>query len=288
MLSNPKMKYFVASLVLVAMMFAVSTKICVADQASDAYDRALKQLKEDKLTDALSSIVAAYRADRTNKKYSQEYMMLRQVIQIRGQIDSTRDAQRWAWMARVLHTYYLQKQMRDQAVDIAKQMYERTPSTHSASTLADALLSAGRAGEAADMLAGLDTQSHTPSTRALQALSLAKADKLDEAKTVANEKFAMPENPGATVLYRAARMYLGLGEQEKSLKTLAQCFESIAPSRLDAFKQAVETRSDFKVLAGSPELTKVMKVKSKISESSCSGGSSCSGCPKRGSCPGSR
>jgi len=283
-----KRNHFVIFVVLIAAFVAISTKTCVADRATDAYDRAMEQLKEDKLTDALNSIVAAYRADRTNRKYTQEYMMLRQVIQIRGQIDATRDARRWAWMARVLHTYYLQKQMLQPAVDIATKMHERTPSTHSAATLADALLAVDQPGDAADMLASLDEDLHTASTRALQALSLASADQLDKAKRVATKQFAMPENPGATVLYRAARMYLALGETDRALETLTRCFESVAPSRLDALKKVVLTDSEFAQLADSPKLAEVMKVKSKISESACSGGSSCGGCPRRGSCPGSR
>jgi len=191
-------------------------------------------------------------------------------------------------MARVLHTYYLQKQMLEPAVDIAKKMHARTPSTHSAATLADALLAVERPGEAAEMLALLDVEKHTASTRALQVLSLAAAEKLDEAKNVAAKEFAMPESPGATVLYRASRMYLALGEQDEALKTLTRCFESVAPSRLDAFKLMVSSKSEFKSLADSSKLAEVMKVKSKITESDCSGGSSCSGCPRRGKCPGSR
>ena len=85
-------------------------------------------------------------------------------------------------------------------------------------------------------------------------------------------------------LYLTARAQAAVGEAAKSLATLTRCYESVPPSRLEPLKSHTKLCSEFADMTSSAAFAQVLQTKSKVPESKCSGGSSCSTCPMRGNC----
>jgi ferredoxin len=68
------------------------------------------------------------------------------------------------------------------------------------------------------------------------------------------------------------------------MTTLTSCFAAVPPSRLDELKNHARKCSEFAGVASSPAFAQALQTQSKVAESKCSGGSSCSTCPMRGNC----
>ncbi|MEW6745212.1 MAG: hypothetical protein AB1486_20865 [Planctomycetota bacterium] len=153
--------------------------------------------------------------------------------------------------------------------------------------LAETELALGMNDVAQHELSAISPDQLTPRARALLGLALARQEKLDEARALASTIRLGPEADSA-LLYDTARLHARPGDAPQSIRCLILCLEATPPSQLDAAKARAKTCEDFAALAQGPAFKMVMGTQSKVSESACSGGSSCGTCSLKGSCGSSK
>ena len=271
------------TLLLSAALLVLGT-LAQAESAPDAFASGKALLAGADFRGALEAFGKAARADRSNQEYLQHYAMVRQVLTLRAHLDTEKDDLRWEYIARGLHTFYLSQGLYDEALTLDKSMHARLNTALSAALLAETQLALNRNAEAVEVLAALDPPKQTAATRALHGLALARDGKRDEARRIAGTIEVSP-GVGPGVIYTVARLSAAVGNADQALVLLRQCFESVAPSRLDVFKGHARKSPEFAGLAATPAFAQVLQTKSKVPESQCSGGTSCAGCPMRGKCP---
>jgi len=276
-----------ARLALALGLLAMLPCLAQGETAAEAFQRGGALLKQGDFPKALTAYAAAARADSENQDYTRQYALVRQVMALRDRLATEQDPRRWEYFARALHRFYVASGLLDEALALDKQIHARLNNASSAVLLAQTQLSMNRNAEAAEVLGSLGAQKATVSTQALQGVALGRLGKTDEARQIA-DAMAVPSDAGPGELYTVARLHAVTGNADGALRFLGQCFEAVPPSQLPAFKRHAEASPDFVTLASSPGFAEVLKTESKVSESKCSGGSKCAGCPSRGKCPSSQ
>lgn len=254
---------------------------------SGAFEEGNALLAEGDLQGAMEAYSTAVRSDRENQQYVQQFMLIRQVVALESSLDKQTDPDRWAETAQSLRSFYAARGITSEAISIDLRMHSKLNTALTAAQLAESQLRAGQADEAAQVLGSLDEKKATPATQALRAVALARAGRLGEARKIAASMSSL-EQPDAGTLYNLARMHAAVSEDEKALSFLTACFEVVPPSRLVNLKAHAQGSPEFARLADKGAFATVLKTESKITESKCSGGSSCAGCPMRGGCPSSQ
>ncbi len=275
------------------LILAIAAAVCLvpvtllAGAGEDRFEQGQALLAEADFEGAMQAFADAARSDRGNSSYMQHYAMTRQVILLRRQLDEERDDARWEYMARGLHSFYAARGLQGELLQLDQRMHDRLGTATSAVTLAETQLAHGMLAEATETVAKLPADRQTASSRALHGIALARQGKVEQAQQIAATIPADDLNgPGA--LLRAARLHAAAGSAEQAIAMLTRCFESVAPSQLDAYKQHAKGSPDFHKLVETPAFTVALQTESKVKESSCSGGTRCSTCPMRGKCSGSR
>jgi tetratricopeptide (TPR) repeat protein len=271
------------SMLAVICLCAAFPAITSAATAADAFAKGQALETQGEFEQALQAYADAARADRQNPEYYQHYAMVRRVIALRQQLDAETDPARWEYIARGLHNYYVGRKIYGEALALDKRMHARLNTASTAKMLADTLLALDENAEAAATLAALDPAKQTAATKALHALALTRQGNVDAAREIANS-VNVDDEAGPGMIYSVARMHAGVGNADEALAYLKRCFESVAPSRLPAFKAHAQQSPDFVKLVSTPGFEQAMKTESKVPESKCSGGKGCAGCPMRGNC----
>ena len=261
--------------------------LTLGETAEQAFSKAEGLLSQGDLEGALAAYAIAVRADRENQEYQQHYALLRRVISLRQYLDQEKDPQRFEYIARALHSFYVEQGIHSEALTLNRQVHARLKTASSAMMLAETALAMKRDAEAVEVLRALDGSQATPSTRALLGVALARQGKLDDARQVA-ANVVLPEDAGPGLMYRVARLHAATGNPAGALGALTRCFESLPPSRSAGFKEHAGRCPDFAGLLATAGFAEVLRTESKVPESKCSGGSKCAGCPMRGGCPNSK
>ncbi|NQU25028.1 MAG: hypothetical protein HQ567_27395 [Candidatus Nealsonbacteria bacterium] len=259
----------------------------LAESAREAYDNGEVLLAKADFNGAMKAFAAAARADRSTPEYYQHYSLVRQVIALRKRLDTERNSAYWQRTAQSLHSFYISNGIYSEALPLDKRVHARLDTTASAVTLAETQLAMDLNAEASAVLEALDAGKATTAARALLGVALARNGKVEEARQLA-EAIKLSDKAGPGTLYSVARLHGEIDNTDEALGLLKRTFESIAPSRLEDFKNHARKSREFAALASTAAFAKVLETKSKIAESKCSGGSSCAGCPMRGKCPSSQ
>lgn len=266
--------------VVVALAWATGAR---ADSAQKAFAEGETILAGGDLPGALRAYEKAVRADRSNQEYLQKFMLVRRAIVLRQNLGKEEDAERWRLTAQALHAFYISEGLLERALEVDEAIHGRLKTAYSAAQLAETQLGLDRNAEAAEMLAALAPEKATPSTQALLAIALARQGKREEAKRIA-DAVSLDDEAGPGAVYGSARMHAAVGSHERALSLMARSFEAVPPSRLGALKAHAKQCREFASLVSLAGFAKALKTESKVAESKCSGGSSCAGCPMRGSC----
>ncbi len=255
----------------------------LANDARKAFEQGKTLVSQGDFEGAMQAFSNAARADRSNMEYMQNFSLVRQVILIQNALVKEENDQRWEYYARALHTYYVSENLYDLALKLDKQIHERVNSAGSAALLAETQLAMDKNAEAVELLSKLPADKTNVVTESLEGIALARLGKKDDAlKHASLAKPADDDGPG--VVYCVARLQAATGNATQASALLTRCFEQIPPSQLDGFKVHAKATPEFASLTGTPEFQQALKTESKVQESSCSGGSSCAGCPMRGNC----
>lgn len=266
---------------LIAVLFCAAPVQAAKPEQAFASGKAL--LAKADFQGAMQAFATAARADLDNQEYLQHYAMVRQIIALRQGLDAERAPERWEYMARGLHAFYVSQGLYDEALVLGQKVHAKLDSTYSALTLAETQLVLNRGGEAAQTLSKLDSTKHTTATRALLGLSLARAGKTSEARKIGNA-ISLAEDAGPGTVYAVARLKAAVGSTDETLDLLTRCLASVAPSGQEGFRNHAKHSPEFAAMASTAQFAKVLQTKSTIPESKCSGGSRCAGCPMRGQC----
>ncbi len=271
----------------VSLALLALTGIARSETAAEAFARGNTLLRQGDVQQSLGAFAEAARAERENREYVARYMMVRRIGQLQESLETETNAARWEYLARALEHFYRTERMYKESLALSQKKFERLKDARSAAALAETQLAMSLPADAIATLQSLDSEKATPATQSLLAIALANVDRLNEAKQVA-ESVEIPQEAGPAVLYSAARMYAATGSTDRAVETLRRCFESVPAGQLEAFQDHARKCADFAALAPTAQFVSVLKTKSKVPESKCSGGTTCAGCPMRGKCPSSQ
>ncbi len=254
-----------------------------AGDAEQAFQKGQQLVADGNLRAAVPALAAAVKLDRDNQQYLQQYLVTRQAVTFQSIVDNEKDPQRWEKAAMALSSFYTSQGLQARALPVDEAMFKRLKTSDSAVQLAETLLTLKQPERAAEVLASLGSQHATTASQALLCVALARQGHADEAKRLVA---ALPpvSNTDPGTLFLTARAQAAVGQQAEALATLVRCFEAVPPSRLDLLKSHTKLCQDFSAVAGDPAFAQALETPSKVPESKCSGGSSCSSCPMRGNC----
>ena len=254
-----------------------------AETAKQAFVRGNALLAKGSFQEALQAYSTAVRAERTNQQYGQQFMLVRRVIALRGNLDREKDPPRWLRTAQSLRSFYIGQGIYSEALSVDEKTHARLNTASSAGQLAETQLAMGRDAEASRVLSALAPKEATTVTQALLAIALARQGQVGEARKI-GYAIARSGSSDPGTLYVLARMQAIVGNHGAALGLLTRCFEAVPPSRLDNLKMHAKHSPEFAALASSDGFATALQIESKVAESTCSGGSSCAGCPMRGKC----
>lgn len=269
-----------------AVLFALAAMWTLSARGETAAELAAQGkalLAKGDLEGAMQAYQSAARADQNNPEFGQQFAIVRQALQIRQRLDTEQDPERWEYMGRALHSFYVRNGMYAPALELAAKMHERLHSETSGLVLAETAFAMDKHDVVVKTLSTLESAHVTPVTQALLGVALTRQGKLDEARQIAR-KVQLPADSGPSAVYAVARLQAATGNSKDALTTLKQVFESLPPSRQEGFRQHAQQATEFAAMASNGEFAKVLQTESKVPESKCSGGSSCANCPNRGKC----
>ena len=251
-----------------------------APTAQQSADQAKALLAKGDLEGALQAYQAAARAD---ESHLQQFAVVRQALEIRRQLETEQDPERWEYLGRALHSFYLRNGLYAQALDLATKMHQRLRSETSAVVVAETAFAINKNDIAAQALSSLDAAQTSPATQALLGVALSRQGKPHEARQIA-QKVRPADDSAPPAVYAIARLQAATGNTKAALASLERVFQSLPPSRQESYKDHARQCPEFSGLVSTAAFAKVLQTESKVPESKCSGGSSCAGCPMRGKC----
>jgi len=252
-------------------------------EAASLFEKGGTLLKEGDVEGSMNAYMAAARAEPGNKEYSDKALLIRRVVAIRRYVAANAVSDKWKKMVLSLHSFYLKNGVHSEALKLDRMAHEKLKSALSGSLLVETLLELQKNAEALAVLKGLDKKDLDLQNRLYFGITLARLNRIDDAIKV-RQRLQISGDTATGVLYDFARLDSLLGNEGEAIKALKLCFEKTPPSSLDLVKGFVKGCVDFKPLAAKAAFSDVMKTKSKIKESDCSGGTSCSTCPKKAGC----
>jgi len=276
-----KMKW-VAVLLCLAMSVAL-TASADSNEAKNLFDKGKELLSKADFEGAAKTFAEASAKDPDNEDYRGQAQILSRVVSVRKNLKEEADPKRWEAMARALHSYYCTNDLYEEAKKVDQQLYSRLQNEETASMLAETLLELGDNKKAEKTLKPYMSQDPSGYCQLLYGITLVRLNKSDQAHDILHH-VKIADDSDAQLRFQGARLNALMGHSEVALNLLTGVFESIPPSRLPQIKEYVSANKDFSSLVGGKKFAAVLQTKSKVSESKCSGGTSCGGCPSASSC----
>lgn len=254
-----------------------------ANSAEEAFQKSQQLVAAGDLLAAKKALTTAVKTERGNQAYRKQYMLVSQALKLEKAVKTQQDPQRWESSAKSLSLFYTSQGLHAQSLPVDEAIFQRLRTEEAAMQLADTLLSLDQNERAVEVLRSIQPKQATTASQALLSVALARQGNLSEASRM-EAAFKVAPDTDSVALFLVARAQAAIGEDAKSLTTLARCYESVMPSRLDALKSYTRQCREFSGMASSVAFAQALQTKSKVHESKCSGGSSCSNCPMRGKC----
>ena len=276
-----KIRFVAIFLCLIALM--TTSVLADSKEAARLFAKGNEQLSEADFDDAAKTYAEAAAADPGNAEYLNQARIVSRVVTIRGNLKEEKDPKRWEAMARALHSYYCSNDLYSEAKLVDRQLFDRLKNEDTASMLAETLLELNDNKEAEKILKPYQSQNPSAYSQMLYGITLVRLDRGEEAHGILHD-VTLQNDSDVQLRFQGARLNALMGHGDVALSLLTNVFESIPPSRLPEIKEYVRNNKDFSSITGSDKFASVLKTKSKIAESSCSGGTSCGGCPKASSC----
>ena len=126
------MRYFSCIVVVVCFCCGLWSE----QNAEILFQQGNKYLTQGQFPQALQSFAKALKIDSANKKYRQEYLLMRRIIRIRKRLMQTDDLHKWVYMALSLHRFYSSHQIYSELLDIDYKIHTKVNNSRSAALLA--------------------------------------------------------------------------------------------------------------------------------------------------------
>ena len=106
-------------------VLVLSQAIVHGDTPKQAFSRGQDLLKKADFDGALASFARAVRADRNNRRYFQQYALVRQIVAFRHRLDGEKDDARWEYLAKGLHAFYVSEGLYSEALALDERIHAR-------------------------------------------------------------------------------------------------------------------------------------------------------------------
>ena len=191
---------------------------------AQAFAKGQALLKTGAIQDALQAFATAARAPDARDEYKQQFMLVRNVLNMRQALAVQDDPAKWNKIAVRLRNFYYTLRLYEDLYKLASKMHERNPSASSAVLMADALLCLNRNEEAEKALRSVDGSKLNLHAKTLLGLALARQKKMDEARAIV-AGIKMPEQVSPRFLLDVARVKVLVGDVDGGLADLTTAFE---------------------------------------------------------------
>jgi len=245
-----------------------------------------KLLQNGDFNGALQAFGEAVKTDRENADYRTEYLILRRVIKAREGLAAEENVDKWEASAKSLRRYYYQHNLYAEALKIDTQMYDKKKTEENAVLLAESQIENGADKEALELLQAQDAGKIGAAGRVLLALASGRTGNAPAALSAL--KACDYKDATGDVYFLSARAKALAGDQDSAAADLVKAFEMTPPSRLKDVKAAAQVCADLQSIQETDAYKKALQTDSKISESGCSGGSSCGSCQNKATCGGKK
>jgi tetratricopeptide (TPR) repeat protein len=269
--------------VLLGLLLLVRTSaVAEAVTAEQRFAEGQTLLAKGDVDAAATAFVEAARGAPNRADFVERATLLRRVQGLRRVAEKEQDGQAVDRAIAALHVFYLQNDLPRLAVEADRKAHARLPSTESAGRLAEALLANGENAEVTTVVAAWSGSSLRLAT--YHAIALARMGYKEDATRLL-DKTSGAADPTPADHYDRARALALLGRADEALALLVGCIERTPPAALPALRARAPKERDFASLVALPAFAKALETESKVKET-CSGGSTCAGCPNRGACGG--
>jgi hypothetical protein len=232
---------------------------------------------------ALQQYAAAAKENPQATYYRDQYAVLQRVIKIKKLMAEETNLEKWKSYAQAVRSYYYGKGYYSEALEVDQAAAGKFDTADFAANYLETLLLTGKNDEAAKFVESKKITEKTLRYQTLEAVLQARTGKLESALNTAKTVQIAPKTNSQSC-FDLARVYWAAGDKEKSFSNLTTFMEHTAPSEQPVAQILIQKSSEFAPLQGTEELKKVLSTPSKITQSGCTGGSSCGSCSLKDKC----
>lgn len=253
-----------------------------------ALEQKIKQYieKDGNYQAAITAYAQAARANATVPYYRDQFALLRSVSKMQAALAKEPLAEKWKAYAEAVRVYHYNKGFYQAALAVDDAAYTKFKDPASAVHKIETLLMIGQDAQAQPLVASLSQASGDAVPARWQTLSqvvLAHTGQADKAlASMANLKIDPKVNSAG--LFDVARVYKAAAKTDEALSCLRMFLEHTVPTEMATSRNMITLCADFQDLQNQDAFKAVLATQSKVAQSGCTGGSSCSSCALKDKC----
>jgi hypothetical protein len=240
-------------------------------------------VQKKEYSSALQEYATAAKANPQVPYYRDQYAILRRVIKLKQLLAEETNAEKWKSYSVAVRAYYYSKGYYSESQELDLATAKKFETAEFAVNVLETLLMTDQNEEAVKFL---ETQKFTEKPvryQTLEAVLLARTEKTEEALNAVKTIQLVPKT-NAMSYFDLARVYWAAGDKEKAFSSLTVLMEHTAPSEQPVVQILIQRSREFAPLQGTEEMKTILATKSKVSQSGCTGGSSCGSCSLKDKC----
>ncbi len=262
------------------------------DPVVQALEQQVRQYieQEQNYQAAVTAYAQAARKNPTDAYYRNQFALLRSVAKMQAALASETLPEKWKTSAEPVRTYLYSRGFYQAALAVDQAAYEKFKDLPSAVQKLESLLMVGQATHAQSFVQSLNPTTGTavPSRwQTLRLVAMAHTGRAPEALAATADVKINPQD-NLNGLFDVARICKAAGKTDEALSALRLFLEHTVPSEMATSQNMITLCADFKDLQDKEAFKSVLATPSKVSQSGCSGGSSCATCALKDKCASSK
>ena len=261
-----------------------------SDPAQQKIDKQVKQLITEKqdFKAALMVYAKAARANPSSVYYKNQFALLRRIIKMNRALTVETNPKKWTSYAKAVRSYYYTQGYYTQALELDMQAFKKFPEPSFAVNKLESLLLLNKNQQAAELLTHNSLKANTDMRLStLRLVCLSRTNQTDKALASAESIKIDPRKYPETLL-DLARVYKAANKDKLAMACLKQFLEHTVPTALPGMRRMAENCTEFNTLLNTKSFQAVLATQSKVSQSGCTGGSSCASCKLKSKCASSK
>jgi tetratricopeptide (TPR) repeat protein len=243
-------------------IFVFIVEISVCDEGTD-YQRGLQLIQSGQLDESVLFFQKAIRIEPDNLELQKEFNNLRQIIKIRRELPTEKNAVQWSIRAERLRRFYIEYRVVSEHLKLVLEVHRRAETLAHAIDVIDAFLMAEQYQAALDFLLSQKQPDQILPLQVEKARIYYKAGEKDHARKIVRSIPSDQLNSSET-LFRLARVQSLTLQHASAVKTLKRCFELTPSLILPSIKKDAEKCPEFVSILNSAEFLEVMGTHSLI------------------------